>query len=331
MRHFLFQNELPPNTFAHSPIANQRCAHTEKQYRFGHAHPADYGTRHIGIVDTARPRRLATMGRIGRDRALGLPHHGAKQSQRTAAHPLPLDEHHILIPHARMSRAPSMGFGRIGCALPRAELLHAICLLPESKRRGLCVPCFLVSQLSEHQVPSYASAGHSELFLHDIPTTQFHVAHILSCLLGAMVPYWFYAAIAIWENQLDTAFLYLEPWLSLPQPDYSQLSLPQWITAGTMAFLAIMALVHFFHTAYNDKIRTRMLIYVITTMEFIIMAGLLLVPKYFDELMRLFIANSSTLIAHHYALGKGRFFNAWFYLILMLLGALGIYNYLFSV
>lgn len=200
----------------------------------------------------------------------------------------------------------------------------------KARGEGYVFHAFLFLSLASIKFPPMLVLAIASYFCMIFQLRNFTWRTFLAGLLGAMVPYWFYAAIAIWENQLDTAFLYLEPWLSLPQPDYSQLSLPQWITAGTMAFLAIMALVHFFHTAYNDKIRTRMLIYVITTMEFIIMAGLLLVPKYFDEQMRLFIANSSTLIAHHYALGKGRFFNAWFYLILMLLGALGIYNYLFS-
>ena len=44
--------------------------------------------------------------------------------------------------------------------------------------------------------------------------------------------------------------------------------------------------------------------------------------------MRLFIANTSLLVAHYFALGKGRFFDAWFYLTLLVFAGLGVWNYL---
>lgn len=146
-------------------------------------------------------------------------------------------------------------------------------------------------------------------------------------LFGLAVPYWILAAYAIWNNQLDTAFLYLNDWFVPHVPDYSLLKLDQWITVGIFFALALFAFVHFIHTAYNDKIRTRMLLYTVITMQVFLTVGLLLLPEHFDKQMRLFIANSSLIIAHYYALGKGRLFNTWFNLTVLILIVLGVYNY----
>lgn len=149
----------------------------------------------------------------------------------------------------------------------------------------------------------------------------------LAGLLGAAVPYWVYAAFAIWNNRLDTAFLYLLDWLEPSLPNYMKLTVNQWVTLGVLFAMALFAFIHFMHTAYNDKIRTRMLLYVVITCQVLITVGVVMLPGKFDEQMRLFIANSSFIIAHYYALGKGRFFNLWFYLSILCLVLLGVYNY----
>lgn len=147
-------------------------------------------------------------------------------------------------------------------------------------------------------------------------------------VLGVLLPYWLYVAYAIWSNHLDTAFLYLLPWVNYQLPDYSSIALSQWITVGTLGLLSLFALIHFFHTAYNDKIRTRMFFYVIVTQEIVLSAGLALLPQFYDVLLALFIANSAPLLAHYYTLAKGKFVDIWFYLSLLLLLGVAAVNYL---
>lgn len=146
-------------------------------------------------------------------------------------------------------------------------------------------------------------------------------------ILGMGVPYWGKTAYGVWQNSLDTEFTYLEPWFEPQLPHYAQLNLNQWVTLGFVFALSLLAFIHFIRTAYNDKIRTRMLLYAVAVVEVFLAVGIALLPQFYDVQLRLFIANSALLIAHHYALGKGRFFDAWFYLNILLLVALGAFNY----
>ncbi len=150
-------------------------------------------------------------------------------------------------------------------------------------------------------------------------------------LIGLLTPYWVFAAYAIWQNRLDRAFLYLLDWIPPFAPDYNGITQAQWVTAGCLLFFALLAFIHFFHTAYNDKIRTRMFFYVVATQEVVLVTGLVFFPQHLNTILGLFIANSSLLIAHYYALGKGRFFPFWFNVSLAVFVALGVYNYVWGI
>lgn len=149
-------------------------------------------------------------------------------------------------------------------------------------------------------------------------------------LLGLLTPYWIYAGYAIWQNRLDTAFIYLTEWFTPRLPDYSHLTLPQLLTLGLTVPLAAVSAGHFIHTAYNDKIRTRMLFYLIVLVEVALAAGMLLLPAHLDTLLRLFIVNSAPLMAHYFALAKGRRFHLWFNCCTLLLAALAVMNHLLA-
>lgn len=154
---------------------------------------------------------------------------------------------------------------------------------------------------------------------------------LVAGLMGFALPYWFYAAYAIWQNRLDIAY---EEWterLVVAAPDFSAVTIPQWVGMGSILFFALLSFVHFFHTAYNDKIRTRMFFYAIATQEVILVAGMIcLLPADYTMMLRLLIANTSLLMAHYYALGRGRGFDGWFYVSILLLLSLGVYNHLIA-
>lgn len=151
---------------------------------------------------------------------------------------------------------------------------------------------------------------------------------VAASLLGVLTPFWLWVVWLLWHGGIEPLpALFMQAWPAWP-PSYSALTLPQLITAGTVAFYLLLAFIYLRRNAYNDKIRTRMLIYVIVTQEVLLLAGMLLLPQAFLTQFHLFLFNSSLLIAHHMSLARGRLFDLWFYLSLLLLVALGVFNYL---
>ncbi len=151
---------------------------------------------------------------------------------------------------------------------------------------------------------------------------------LFAVLLGLLLPYWLYAAYAVWHNSLDTAFRYLAAWVEPGVPDFSALTLPQLATAGVVLVYAVTAAAHFYSTAYNDKIRTRMFFHLFAAVELFLVAGMLLLPRSYDSWLALLQFNSAPLIAHYFTLGRGRGFGVWFAVSAALFAALAVFNYL---
>ena len=147
-------------------------------------------------------------------------------------------------------------------------------------------------------------------------------------LMGLMVPYWFYAGWAIWNNVIDTAFLPFVEAFHLTAPNYH--SVPMGVLAVLIytSILAVLSVLHFTRTAYNDKIRTRMFYYLMICMEVLILLACLFQPQHYNVLLQLLIANSAPLIAHYFALARGKVMNYLFNMCLLTLGIITIFNYL---
>lgn len=146
-------------------------------------------------------------------------------------------------------------------------------------------------------------------------------------ILGFITPYWLLAAYALWTDDFGQFLAGLSTRFSLPLPAFVPMTLPQYISVGTVVFLGILSFIHYFRTSFNDKIHTRMFYYIITTQELIIWSVFILYPTLFKEQFSLLILNTSILTAHYYALAKGRYFSYWFNFSVLLLVALGIGNY----
>lgn len=147
-------------------------------------------------------------------------------------------------------------------------------------------------------------------------------------ILGFITPYWIWAAYALWTQGPQQFFSDVAGRFSIPDIEWTAIGLPQYLSLGTITFLALLAFIHYFRTSYNDKIRTRMLYYIIATQQLILWALIFVYPTLFKEQFSLLILNSSILLAHYYSLAKGRYFRYWFNISVMLLAALGVYNYL---
>lgn len=145
---------------------------------------------------------------------------------------------------------------------------------------------------------------------------------LLAGLFGLALPYWGYAGWMGWNNRLDTAFLYMRSYCNLSPPDFSALPPQHAAALGMVLLLVVPAILHFWRTAYNDKIRTRMLYHTLTLTVFALLALLAFRPQWHDALLRLLIAAGAPFVGHHFALARGRLMDVWFIVCLVLLAVL---------
>lgn len=150
-------------------------------------------------------------------------------------------------------------------------------------------------------------------------------------LLGILTPLWFAAAWAILWGRTAWVADRLAPWLTFRLPDYTTLSLHFWLNTGFLVWQLLLGLLHYYRTNFNDKIRVRMCYYVLILTNMVLLAGLFLYPEHFRTLFLLQILCTSPLVGHYYALARGRgWMTFWFLLNVLLLIALGVFNYFFA-
>lgn len=144
---------------------------------------------------------------------------------------------------------------------------------------------------------------------------------------GAALPYWFVLALAVWRGNFPAVFEPMAEAFHFEAPRYAGLELWQAAAGAFVGVLSLTGIVHLLRKAYNDKIRTRMLLYAITVTEIFLLAATALQPQHFEVLFRLLTVNSAPLIAHYLTLARSRRMTLWFVGWLVMLAALFIFNY----
>jgi len=152
---------------------------------------------------------------------------------------------------------------------------------------------------------------------------------------GLVLPYWFWAGAAIVSNRFEGLTAHACEWLCFEQPDttgYLCLTYPQIGAWGLTTLLGIISILYYLHTDYNDKIRVRMLIYMLIFQELVLEAFLLLQPQHFNTLLALLHLNTSFLASHYFALTSSRLSNTLFIITLLIyaaLAALCLYGHIY--
>lgn len=146
-------------------------------------------------------------------------------------------------------------------------------------------------------------------------------------LLGIILPYWFYAA---WCAATGNMQLFVDHFTAIAEfhriADISNITIPQAASVVFIFILALIGMVHFLHTSYNDKIRTRMLYEIFITIDIAAFLFLVLQPQHLQPLLGIIIVNTAPLIGHFVALTHTKFTNITFIVALVLAVALFIYN-----
>lgn len=150
----------------------------------------------------------------------------------------------------------------------------------------------------------------------------------LAAMMGVALPYWCLAAWGIWQESLRETFLPFAEAFRLAAPDYAAIPSAPLAVMGFTAVLSLLAMLHFSQTFYKDKIRTRLFYYFIISIELLLLLACALQPQHYTVLLPLLIANSAPVIAHYFALARGRAADYFFIVCLVLLTGLTLFNHL---
>lgn len=217
----------------------------------------------------------------------------------------------------------------MGAALPACLVLAYFALFhtyQNFRSQGYAFHAFLFLGIGALVYPKMLWLSPVFLLAMVIQLRSISARSFFAALLGAALP------VALREAWLlltggDTGILAFAAELTdFGQPRLEALGEHQLVSGAFVTLTALAATVHFFHTKFDDKIRTRMFFYIITLTEAAIVALTAWQPQDFDPLFRLLAANSSILVAHHLTLARGVAADIYFYVLVLLTGFLAFYN-----
>ena len=196
---------------------------------------------------------------------------------------------------------------------PQVNVFHAFLILSLG---GFCAPVMLLMA-----VPFFLYLA---IFLRSLTKRTFWAG-----VLGLITPFWCYASWCFITKDMQSFVARMVDMAQFEQPSLEGIaSLPiVWqVSATFIALLAIISIVHYLRTNYDDKIRVRMILYIYIVQTLMLMAFLVLQPTHYQTTMALLVASVSPLIAHYFALTGSFLSNLFFILSLLLTAVMAILN-----
>lgn len=155
-----------------------------------------------------------------------------------------------------------------------------------------------------------------------------------SAMTGIILPYWFLAGYYLLFQEDFTPFLDHFRELTVFQPvcsaNYAGWEVIRVAPLAYVAFFSFIGIVHYVRTSFNDKIRTRMMLYVLLSQEILITVFLVLQPVHFNLLFGLLAMNSAPFISHYFALTDTRLSHILFLLAIWGFIALAALNIIWT-
>ena len=162
------------------------------------------------------------------------------------------------------------------------------------------------------------------IFLRTLPRKAFWAG-----IIGLIVPYWCYAVWCFVMGDMESFVARLTNMAQFEMPTVeavTSLSFIEQVSAGVVALLSIVGIVHYLRNNYDDKIRVRMILYIYVSQTLLLMAFLLLQPAHYQTTMALLVASASPLIAHYFALTRSWLSTAFFIISLLLTAGMATLN-----
>jgi len=157
---------------------------------------------------------------------------------------------------------------------------------------------------------------------------NFTLRTLCASIFGILLPWIYRIAYGFYEGDGESVCEEILSDFVLSLPDYG--ALPLWgIGAYAFALLTgIPAIFHFLRIAGADKRRTVVFFSIIIAQEILFLVILPLQPQLFQALFPCLLLTSAPLLAHHFALAKGKGADRWFIAVLTAGFLLGVANYL---
>ena len=158
-------------------------------------------------------------------------------------------------------------------------------------------------------------------------TNSFSIRNFFASIIGLIMPYWFSAGYFAYTNNIDGLISHFAEFINYQELfDYSQVTDHEVVNLLFLIILSTLGSIHFLHTSYADKIRTRMIYNSFILINYVSLAFIILQPQHIKELGSIMIVNTAPLTAHFITYTKGKLANIVFISALVIMVLILLYN-----
>ena len=158
-------------------------------------------------------------------------------------------------------------------------------------------------------------------------TNSFSIRNFFASIIGLIMPYWFSAGYFAYTNNIDGLISHFAEFINYQDLfDYSQITDHEVVNLLFLITLSTLGSIHFLHTSYADKIRTRMIYNSFILINYVSLAFIILQPQHIKELGSIMIVNTAPLTAHFITYTKGKVANIVFISALVIMVLILLYN-----
>ena len=158
-------------------------------------------------------------------------------------------------------------------------------------------------------------------------TNSFSLRTFFASILGIVTPYWFSVGYYFYTDNLSALVDHFTSIIDYKELfDYSEVTVHQVINIAFIILVGIIGTIHFIHTSYADKIRTRMIYESFILLNITSIIFLILQPQHVDELGGIIVVNTAPIVAHFITYTKGKVTNITFISMLVLIAIIFLCN-----
>lgn len=149
---------------------------------------------------------------------------------------------------------------------------------------------------------------------------------ILAGIFGLIVPIEFYVVFLFLTGNPNQIFNYFDGIFKIENLVIPKWTLVQMVNLGFVIVPFLIGCIHYAHTNFNDKIRTRMYFYVIILQTAGLLVLLALHPLNYNELLPFIVMECSPVVGHYLVFSRGKVGDIFFILIILLTLAVAGFN-----